>query len=390
MAGDCYVGLISGTSIDALDAAVVEFPASGPRLLASHREPLPDSLRDQLRQLAHAEQVAVATLGECSCRFASTAAIAALEAIQHAGLEPNQVQAVGSHGQTVRHCPDAEQPFSLQIGDPATLAFVTGLVTVADFRTMDVAAGGQGAPLAPLFHQVIAPAHEACAIVNVGGIANVSLLKPGESVAAFDSGPGNCLIDAWMRREYAETMDRNGSLAARGTADDRLLELMLAHPYFQRPAPKSTGVETFNLAWVDSVLASLPHRPDSKDVVATLTRLTAVTIRNALTGTRLGNRVYICGGGAHNDTLLMQLRALLPDANSTDTAPLGIGPDWIEAAAFAWMARERLAGRPLNTPPVTGAARPLLLGAVYDPGLPAARSADLPRNLRLGQIPAKR
>lgn len=370
MAGDVYIGLISGTSMDALDAAVVHFAAPGgtPTLLSGHSQPLPQALREQLRQLANDRHVEVEMLGACSRRFAVTAAKAALSAMAKAGLNPNQISGMGSHGQTVRHRPDSDQPFSLQIGDPATLAVASGFITVADFRSMDIAAGGEGAPLAPLFHQVIAPAASPCAVVNIGGIANISLLHSVRPIMAFDSGPGNCLIDAWMRREYGETMDRNGSLAAAGSVDGELLDHLLMHPYFGKAHPKSTGVEMFNLDWVDAQRAALNHCPKSVDVVATLTRLTAITIRNALAVDKAVRRIYVCGGGAHNATLLHDLQTLLPGATITDTTELGFGPDWIEAAAFAWMARERLAGRPLDTPPITGATRPVLLGAIYDPG----------------------
>ncbi len=367
MPADRFIGLMSGTSMDGLDATVVDFRQAAPQLVAAHTEPLPAKLAERLRRLARNQRVGINVLAETSREFALHSARAVHNLLAVAGLNTSDINAIGSHGQTIRHRAHGKRPFTLQIGDPATIAIHTAITTVADFRSMDIAAGGQGAPLAPLFHAVLAPVDRACAVINIGGIANVSILSPGEPMTACDSGPGNCLVDAWMRRQYGRPRDDDGALAARGKVDPGLLEALMAHPYFTYPAPKSTGVETFNLGWIDSVLATRDNTARDEDIAATLTALTAHTIRDALATTGPNTPLYICGGGAHNRTLMVHIRNLMPHRTVTDTTPLGIGPDWVEAAAFAWLARERLAGRHLDTPPITGAKRPLLLGAIYEP-----------------------
>jgi len=299
---------------------------------------------------------------------------AALALLEHSDTAPAAVTAIGSHGQTVRHHPpsaaqEAEHGFTLQAGDPNTIAEITGITTVADFRRRDIAAGGEGAPLAPLFHAAaLSAANVQRAIVNVGGIANVTLLEGKHLRAGFDTGPGNTLMDAWHQRHRGSGVDVDGAWAAQGSLHNALLDRLLAHPYFGRSGPRSTGKEAFNLAWLDGILEQCPAEP--AEVQATLAELTAITICRAICASRPAvAEIYVCGGGAHNKHLMTRLTALAPAPVAT-TADLGIAPDWVEAATFAWLARQCLAGVAAGDARVTGAAGPRVLGAIYpaEPG----------------------
>lgn len=268
------------------------------------------------------------------------------------------------------HDAGADFPYSVQLGDPNRVAERTGIATVADFRRRDLAAGGQGAPLMPAFHEAVFR-HPGCdtAVLNLGGIANLTLL-PGEAdraVSGFDTGPANCLLDRWARRCLGRERDEDGALARRGSPDADLLEAMHSDPYFRQEPPKSTGTQHFGGAWLDRMLGSRERAPE--DVAATLTDLTAVTVRDALALADFhASRVLCCGGGAHNRFLVERLAAHLPEATVTTTDSAGVPPDWVEAMGFAWLARETLAGRPGNRPTVTGAAAPRVLGALYPAG----------------------
>jgi anhydro-N-acetylmuramic acid kinase len=275
------------------------------------------------------------------------------------------VRAVGSHGQTVRHRPRGTHPFTLQIGDANVIAARTGIAVVADFRRRDVALGGQGAPLLPAFHKAaFGDASEERIVVNIGGVANLTLLPAKGEVRGFDTGPGNVLLDHWSREHLHEPYDAEGSFAAGGRVDEALLTHLLADPYFAAPPPKSTGPEHFNGPWLEGALGATRRKPE--DVAATLAELTARSIADATKRQAPGvARVFACGGGAHNKHLMARLAALLPGATLASTTSLGIDPDWVEAAGFAWLARETLQRRPGNLPSVTGAAQYSVLGAIY-------------------------
>ncbi|HVA54820.1 MAG TPA: anhydro-N-acetylmuramic acid kinase [Gammaproteobacteria bacterium] len=364
---DYFIGLMSGTSSDGVDAALVEFTPS-PRLHTSHFLPYPPALRTQLLGFAggHYQGDAVDELGRLDTELGEVFAAAALALMSAAGITLSDVRAIGSHGQTVRHRPDGPHPFTLQIADPNIIAARSGIATVADFRRRDVAVGGQGAPLVPAFHRaVFADRQEARAVVNIGGIANMTVLPAKEgAVSGFDTGPGNLLMDLWSREHLHMPHDMNGKFAASGVVDETLLHALLSDEYFHRPAPKSTGRERFNKAWLAERLAS--RQLASADVMATLSELTARSISDAVMRQAQGTkRVLLCGGGVHNAHLRNRLIIHLPDCQVVSTDDFGIAPDWVEAMAFAWLARETLAGRPGNLPAVTGANRPAVLGAVY-------------------------
>jgi anhydro-N-acetylmuramic acid kinase len=361
---DLYLGLISGTSADGIDAALVRFE---PRLqLVLGRTYRWDAaLRAHLVELGQGGDAAsLDELGELDVRAARCFADAALELIGEAGIDKTQVAAIGSHGQTVRHRPEAAFPFTWQIGDGNAIAERTGIATVADFRRRDVAAGGHGAPLMPAFHAaLLASRDEDRAVLNLGGIGNLTLLPREGAVRGFDTGPANALLDAWCERHTGRAYDANGGFAASGRADDALLARLLDEPWFAQPPPKSTGREQFHLRWLE---ARLRGNEAPADVQATLLELTAATVADALRATQPDTqRVMVCGGGVHNGALMARLAAWLPDMAVESTAAHGLDPDFVEAMGFAWLARETLHARPGNLPSVTGAKGLRVLGAVY-------------------------
>ncbi|HEX7370372.1 MAG TPA: anhydro-N-acetylmuramic acid kinase [Rhodanobacteraceae bacterium] len=359
-----YLGLISGTSADGIDAALVRFE---PRLevLAARTLAYSGELRDRILSLArNSAAITLDGFGRLDTAIGEYFANAALALLHDASIDAREVAAIGSHGQTVCHRPSGPHPFTLQIGDPNVIAARTGITTVADFRRADVAAGGQGAPLLPALHAaVLADASTPRAVLNLGGIANLTLLVPGKPVIGFDTGPANCLLDAWSLRTRGLLRDEGGAWARSGRVDSALLARLFDDPYFAAAPPKSTGREVFNLDWLD---ARLPQSLAPEDIQATLLQLSSRSIANALrTNAPEIHEIYACGGGVHNAVLMDALCAELPDAKVTSTAALGLDPDFVEAVGFAWLARARLENRPGNLPSVTGARGPCVLGGVY-------------------------
>ncbi|MDA1063720.1 MAG: anhydro-N-acetylmuramic acid kinase [Proteobacteria bacterium] len=365
--GDLYIGLMSGTSMDGIDAALVDIGETSIEIVHTRDQPYPGELRDDLlaaigvpldEELPHLADLERRT-GEC---FRD----AALALLKDAGISSNAVTAIGSHGQTVRHQPNAERPFTLQIGDPAIIATGTGITTVADFRSADIAVGGQGAPLAPVFHEWLFRTPGVYrAILNIGGIANLTLLSPGHATVGFDTGPGNTLMDAWTRKHHAAPYDRNGDWANSGTPNATLLRRFLEDDYFATAPPKSTGFEHFNLHWI---AAANVAEVAAVDVQATLCALTAQTISDALR--RFAPRtseVLVCGGGVHNAELMRQIGWRLAATTVASTATAGLHPDWVEAVAFAWLAMRRMQNLPGNLPSVTGAREAVTLGSIHRP-----------------------
>jgi anhydro-N-acetylmuramic acid kinase len=361
------VGLMSGTSADGIDAVVAAISGSERTLRAkllsyTHHSFSPPFRR---RVLQACRSGTVAEICELNFVLGEHFARAALTAIRKAGLKPAQIAAIGSHGQTVHHLPNAKTPSTLQIGEPSVIAERTGITTVADFRRRDVAAGGQGAPLVPAFHAAIfRDAHASRAILNIGGIANLTLLPASGAVRGFDTGPGNGLMDAWCLRHRGQRFDRGGAFAASGQIDARLLSRLLAEPWFALAPPKSTGRDQFHLEWLETALSNLTLAPEH--VQATLCELTVRTVVDALLAHQPAtDQVLVCGGGVHNTTLLARLAEALPGIRVQSTAASGVDPDLVEAMAFAWLARETLLGRPGNLPAVTGAKGPRILGAIH-------------------------
>nr|WP_255747148.1 anhydro-N-acetylmuramic acid kinase [Lysobacter sp. CFH 32150] len=363
---ELYLGLISGTSADGIDVALVRFAADGHCELARGRTyRWETALRARLVALGQGgDATSLDELGMLDVQIAHAFADAARELLEEAGIAPTRVRALGSHGQTVRHRPQAEFPFTWQLGDGNAIAERSGITTVADFRRRDVAAGGHGAPLVPAFHAAMLRSDtEDRAVLNLGGIANFTLLPTVGAVRGFDTGPANALLDAWCERHTGAAFDAGGAFAARGEIDQALLARLLDEPWFALPPPKSSGREQFHLDWLQSRLRGDER---AQDVQATLLELSASTIATALRSQQPATkRVLVCGGGVHNPMLLARIAAMLPEALVESTALHGLDPDFVEAMAFAWLARETLAGRPGNLPAVTGARGPRVLGAVY-------------------------
>ena len=366
-----YVGLMSGTSADAIDAALVDFSPDGLEVLDYRQFPLEADLQRTLRNITPASTVDdVAELDVLLGRHFGRAVLALLEANT---VKADQVRAIGSHGQTIMHLPGATPPRTLQIGDPGVISGLTGITTVADFRRADMAAGGQGAPLAPAFHAWrFRNTANNRVVLNIGGIANITILpaaRTGE-VAGFDTGPGNTLMDAWIQQCLNRNYDDQGSWAASGKVQEDLIKLMLADSYFSAPHPKSTGKDDFNLEWLGSLTEKTGTACSNEDMQATLLELTAASIAGAiLECAPETDEILTCGGGLHNLVLMQRLQSLLPAIAIKSTAEYGINPDAVEALTFAWLAQQRLENIPANLPAVTGARRPVVLGAVYEAGV---------------------
>lgn len=358
-----YLGVMSGTSLDGLDIALVE-QGEQLELLATLYLPMPASLRQDLLALCSSgpDEIARAALAEN--HWATLAAEGIRQLLAQQGLQADAIRAIGSHGQTVRHEP--ARGFTVQIGNPALLAELTGISVVADFRRRDVAAGGQGAPLVPAFHETLfSHLGQRVAILNVGGFSNLSLIERDAPVHGFDCGPGNVLLDAWVERKRGQAYDADGAWAATGVVQADLLHALMSDPFFAGSGPKSTGREVFNLPWLDRHLAGLPAYRD-EDVQATLLELTARSIIDSLEKAQQGTEaLLVCGGGARNGALMARLGQLLPTARVTSTSAHGVDPDWVEAMAFAWLAHCCLEGIAANRPSVTAARGLRVLGAIY-------------------------
>jgi anhydro-N-acetylmuramic acid kinase len=361
-----YIGLMSGTSADGIDAVLMEFEPA-PRILASHYSIYPDSVKEHTRRVMLGEHHGdpLDETGALDSELGELFGAAVLALLEESRTDPKSVRAIGSHGQTIRHRPRQAHPFTTQIADPNIIAARTGITVVADFRRRDIALGGQGAPLLPAFHKVaFGSDSEDRLVLNTGGIANITLLPAQGEVRGFDTGPANVLMDMVSRDELRQPFDSAGKTAASGKIDAVLLASMLQEPYFDLPAPKSTGPELFNRPWLDKHLAG--RKLATKDLLATLAELTARTVAEAALQHSSGvKHLYVCGGGGNNAHLLTRLEAQLPGAKVQSTAAIGIDPAWVEAAGFAWLAYRTINHQPGNLPAVTGAGKHAVLGAIY-------------------------
>ncbi|MBY6028633.1 anhydro-N-acetylmuramic acid kinase [Halomonas sp. DP8Y7-1] len=372
-----FIGLMSGTSMDGIDAAMVHIDDQGePSLEGSLGHPMPDALRRQLWQLAHADCVAFADLAAAEEAFCQCQAAAVSALLKQQGLGATDITAIGSHGQTIEHAPyghvSGAPPYTLQLDNPSRLAELTQCSVVADFRRRDLAAGGQAAPLAPIFHQQVFRHDERWRLVlNLGGIANLTLLPPltlQDAPLGFDTGPANALLDAWHERHHQQPFDAQGCWAAGGTVDTELLERWLAEPYFHQAPPRSTGRELFHLDWAESRLSG---RETAQDVQATLAELTAASVAMGIEmvcqqlNAPRDIDLIPCGGGARNTDLMTRIERRLPQARVLDSEALGWPADWLEAAAFAWLAYARIEHLAGNLPSVTGASGARVLGGIY-------------------------
>jgi anhydro-N-acetylmuramic acid kinase len=357
-----YIGLMSGTSLDGVDAVLVDFSSAlNDCIVTDSFTAFDDSLRGRLIRLHQTQSNELHEAAVLGNELAHIYAQSVDTLLAKANKKSIKVAAIGCHGQTVRHRPD--EGYTIQLGNGALLAELTGQIVVCDFRSRDIAAGGQGAPLVPAFHKAaFAHASTHRVIVNIGGIANLTDLSKGP-VRGFDTGPGNMLMDAWIQRHLKTTFDRDGAWAQNGNCIDSLARKLLDHVFFRQEPPKSTGRELFNLSWLDEQLSGSEH---PRDVQATLLELTVLSIATAIrTWCKGATEIYVCGGGAANKALMSRLAAAVPGVLVATTAKLGIDPDWVEACAFAWLARQTLRLQPGNLPSVTGAIGVRVLGAIY-------------------------
>lgn len=365
MKTDLYIGVLSGTSMDSVDAAIFSFPANNKfTLIASHSKNIPGLIRSECLEISHSSQSNINLIGKLDNLLGNLFADTVKELLTLAKLKSCEITAIGSHGQTVKHNPESNTPFSIQLADPNIIAEQTKITTIADFRRKDIAAGGQGAPLAPGFHAAMFQEQDTPIIViNIGGISNASFL-PAKSenlnIIGFDLGPGNCLIDYWCQEHFNCRFDENGAIAAKGKIIPTLLNDILNDPFFAKSSPKTTGLEYFNPAWLKTKLSNMKCSP--VDILTTLTALTSKAIATAIPAKDA--KVYLCGGGAFNKTLVNFLTDFL-GKEVYSTSQLGISPKWVEAGLFAWLAQQCLLKQPANIPSVTGAKNKTVLGGVF-------------------------
>lgn len=380
MINERYLGIMSGTSLDGVDAVIMDFAGPHPQMVACGFTPMPAELRQALAALCQRGEATLRELGELDHRLGLLYAQSAQDLLRASGLTPSGVRAIGCHGQTVWHSPEGDHPFTMQIGDANLIAALTGITTVADFRRKDMAYGGQGAPLVPAFHQVLfAVPGQLTVVLNMGGISNISILEAGEATRGYDTGPGNVLLDAWTERHLGEAFDRDAHWAQQGKVNDELLQHLLNEPFLRLPGPKSTGRELFSLAWLLDKLQAFPQVA-AVDVQTTLVEFTAVTICNdlrRLPDTQSSKVLLVCGGGANNPLLMARFRALLPDWRLGTTTDSGLDIDYVEAAAFAWLAHQRMHSLPGNMPAVTGASEAIPLGVIYPADRPPLRQDNV-------------
>lgn len=364
---DFYIGLMSGTSVDGIDAALVNFSDNKTHLLEFSYLPFDSEIQRQIKLISHPDTpVSLKEYGALDTHLGQLFAKSVISLLNKTDIPASSIKAIGSHGQTVYHSPDSQWPFSLQIGDPNIIAEQTGITTVADFRRRDIAANGQGAPLVPAFHQaVFAHPNENRCIVNIGGIANITVLPKNKStsVTGFDTGPGNTLMDCWITKHQQLGYDKNGEWAQSGSINHELVKLLKQDNYFSAAPPKSTGKEYFSLPWLYQYVDADKFNPE--DIQATLCFLSASTICDAIKLHAPGTeRVLICGGGIHNHYLLQSIQQQL-NCPVESTAQYGIDPDHVEAVAFAWLAKQTLNHLPGNLKEVTGAKNSVILGGIY-------------------------
>jgi len=365
-----FIGLMSGTSMDGIDAALIHIDQHTIELVHHHDHSYPSDLKKQLNELCNNNHSSILQLGELNRRVGKVFSAAVLELLKTSTQQASDIIAIGSHGQTIYHHPNADLAFSMQLGDPNSIAYETQITTVADFRNKDMVAGGQGAPLVPRFHQhLLRDKHTNRIIINIGGIANITVLNKDQSIACsgFDTGPGNTLLDAWIHLQQGQPFDFDGSWAQSGSINQKLLNEMMKDPYFSSPTPKSTGREYFNLKWLNRHLSNHPNIPP-KNVQRTLVTLTARTLFKGIKSCNLyEGEVYLCGGGCHNTALMNEINHTFKGFSVDTTQALGVDPDWMEAMAFAWFASRTMGRQPSNLPSATGARKEVVLGGIYYP-----------------------
>jgi len=366
--GSLYIGVMSGTSIDAVDTALVEITSASISLIDQHTTAIPEPVKQAILSIASGEQTNIQAIGQLDNKLGYLYAEAVNQLLEKSAYQAKDITAIGNHGQTVFHQPQGDSSFTMQLGDANIIACKTGITTIADFRRKDMALGGQGAPLVPAFHQSVFAAKEASVVVlNIGGIANISVLQPDKPTKGYDTGPGNMLLDSWIKKQLGKAYDHDAAYCRSGKIIPELLSLCLQENYFSLTAPKSTGRELFNLGWLEQKLSQLKLNYSGEDVQATLVELTAVSITEQVKQYQTGScpELLVCGGGANNPAIMSRLSQLLPQWHVCRTDDRGVSSDSMEAMAFAWLARQRIYNLPSNLPEVTGASKAASLGVIY-------------------------
>lgn len=362
-----YIGVMSGSSLDGIDVALTDLSNNQCKVIATHFQAYPDNIRSALLTLHFPSENELEHSALMANQLACLYAEAINTVLENHNLHANQITAVGCHGQTIRHQPRHKDSlgYTIQLGNNALLAELTDITVVGDFRTRDIAAGGQGAPLVPAFHQAVFSSPEKNrAILNIGGIANITYISNQGEIVGFDSGPGNMLLDHWIKQSLQKTYDKNGAWAATGSVNTQLLAQLLSDPYFSLAPPKSTGRDLFNAAWLNQYIAE--SNDPSEDIARTLVELTSQSICNAMNQyCPEVDEVYLCGGGAHNALLVASIKDQLGHIALSTTDALGVNGDWVEAAAFSWLAQQTIQNKPSNLAAATGASGPRVLGAIH-------------------------
>ncbi|MGL5006452.1 MAG: anhydro-N-acetylmuramic acid kinase [Plesiomonas sp.] len=360
-----YIGLMSGTSLDGADTVLVETDGQQVTLIAADFLPMPEILKQSILDVCHGQATTLVNIGQLDHRLGLFFAEAVQQLLIKHHILAADVDAIGCHGQTVYHDPDGIYPFSLQLGDANIIAARTGITTITDFRRRDLALGGQGAPLVPAFHAALFGTSASRAILNIGGIANITLLSPHHHITGFDTGPGNVLLDAWVRLQTGNPFDNNAEFAKQGQICTELLHVLFTEPFFTLQPPKSTGRELFNLTWLQQKLNQFPTL-SAVDIQATLVELTAISITRSLNSqNEIFSELLVCGGGVHNPLLMQRLADHLPHTHVLSTEHYGVNPDYMEAMAFAWLGWCAIHKQHGNLPAVTGAEHSAVLGAIY-------------------------
>ena len=366
MSRELFIGLMSGTSIDGVDCSIVAFENNRVEIISSYFEECPRELRENILTICEGSKVSLKFLGETDIAVGKLFASVVNKQLKETKIIPKAITAIGSHGQTIWHQPHGNYPFTMQIGDPNVICRQTGITTIAGFRQKDVATGGQGAPLAPLFHrEFFHSSYRDRVIINIGGMANITILPKEGGCSAYDIGPGNVLMDYWNLKKQGTRYDKNGEWAATGQYSQELLQDMLEESYLKKSPPKSTGRELFNGVWLENIISRYDRNLRPEDVQATLSVFTSKCIADAVNNLAQDPEVYICGGGVHNSCLMNDLKSSIEESAVMTTTALGIEPDWVEAATFAWLAKKNINGEKLETAPFTGATDPCVLGGLY-------------------------
>jgi len=361
-----YIGIMSGTSLDGIDAALAHFDNDKCEIFDTLTQPIPEKLKNTIISLSDRQSTDFHTLGEIDHLFGKLFAESVIKLLKNASLKNDQITAIGCHGQTLFHSPGGPHPFTIQIGDPNIISTKTGITVVADFRRKDMAYGGQGAPLVPAFHESIFRDDEKNRVIlNIGGIANITVLINNEKTYGYDTGPGNILMDTWIKENKDEKYDYNANWAVTGSLNKKLLENMLDDPYFSMAYPKSTGREYFNIGWIKRNITGFSDIK-SQDIQKTLASLTSKTIADSVAAIKNHvEELIVCGGGVHNPLIMKQLKSFLPHTKILSASEYNIDPDYVEAAAFAWLAKRTIHKQSGNIPTVTGASKRTILGGIY-------------------------